>query len=123
MDSSCDLILIRSLRIWAHVGFHPFERELGQWFELDLDIEIGLDDASSFDELSYTIDYSSVIKAIQKKSRSAHCLTIERLSLEIRDLVWSAYGVVPLVIELRKCNPPIAGFGGNVAVRRHFIPS
>ena len=37
--SSSDRILVRDLRLWAHVGVLPHERELGQWFELDIELE------------------------------------------------------------------------------------
>ena len=115
-------ILVRGLRLWAHVGVLDVERELGQWFEVDLRLGLDATSAGSSDALAETLDYSLVITALQSQARSMVCQTIEHYSEQMLDLVQQLYGPVPTQLELRKCQVPVAGFGGDVAIlrRRHW---
>ena len=116
--SSGDRILVRGLRLWAHVGVLEQERQLGQWFELDLELGWDLAAAAAGDDLSATLDYSLAIKALQRQAGEIRCLTLEHWSERILQLLEQLYGPVPMALELRKCAAPVPGFGGTVAVRR-----
>jgi dihydroneopterin aldolase len=94
------------------------ERELGQWFEVDLALSVDLTAAARRDALSDTLDYSHLITALQQQARSIRCLTLEHYSERMLDLAQSLYGAVPIALELRKCSAPVPGFSGVVAVRR-----
>lgn len=111
-------IVVRGLRLWAHVGVLPFERELGQWFELDLELAVDLAPAGRSDHLADTLDYSRLIAALQCQARHLRCQTLEHYSEQILVEITALFGPVPVELELRKCAAPVPGFGGQVAVRR-----
>jgi dihydroneopterin aldolase len=113
-----DRILVRGLRLWAHVGVLEFEREQGQWFELDLELGVDLGPAGRSDQLADTLDYSQLIAALQRQARAIRCLTLEHYSEQILTLIAERWGAVPVQLELRKCAAPVPGFSGTVAVRR-----
>ncbi len=113
-----DRILVRGLRLWAHVGVLAFEREQGQWFELDLELGVDLGPAGRSDQLADTLDYSQLIAALQRQARAIRCLTLEHYSEQILTLIAERWGAVPVQLELRKCAAPVPGFSGTVAVRR-----
>ncbi|MFM7647444.1 MAG: dihydroneopterin aldolase [Cyanobium sp.] len=113
-----DCILVRGLRLWAHVGVLAFEREQGQWFELDLELGVDLGPAARSDQLADTLDYSQLIAALQRQARAIRCLTLEHYSEQIFTLIAERWGGVPVQLELRKCAAPVPGFSGTVAVRR-----
>lgn len=113
-----DRILVRGLRLWAHVGVLDFERREGQWFELDLELGVDLSASGRSDALGDTLDYSQLITALQAQTRSLRCQTLEHYSEMILDRIEELYGPVPIRLELRKCQAPVPGFGGVVAVRR-----
>jgi dihydroneopterin aldolase len=113
-----DQILVRGLRLWAHVGVLEGERTLGQWFELDLCLGHDLAPAGASDALSQTLDYSQAITALQRQARSIRCFTLEHWSERMLLLLEELYGPVPMALELRKCQAPVPGFTGSVAVRR-----
>lgn len=115
---SPDAIAVQGLRLWAHVGVLESERAEGQWFELSFDLLADLGAAARSDDLAASLDYVTAITALQRQARTVRCLTIERYSELVLDLLESCYGPVPMRLELRKCHPPIPGFGGSVAVRR-----
>jgi len=118
-----DLIHVRGLRLWAHVGVLDVERAEGQWFELDLSLGFDLALAGQSDRLADTLDYSRLITALQLQARSLCCHTLEHYSERMLDLVEELYGPVPVRMEMRKCQAPVPGFGGVVAVerRRHCL--
>ena len=113
-----DRILVRGLRLWAHVGVLEFEREQGQWFELDLELGVDLGPAGRSDQLADTLDYSQLIAALQRQARAIRCLTLEHYSEQILTLIVERWVAVPVQLELRKCAAPVPGFSGTVAVRR-----
>lgn len=113
-----DRILVRGLRLWAHVGVLEQERSHGQWFELDLELAFDLGRAGRSDALADTLDYSRLIAALQRQARSLVCQTLEHYSKRILELAEQLYGPVPIRLELRKCAAPVPGFSGVVAVRR-----
>lgn len=113
-----DRIVVRGLRLWAHVGVLEQERAHGQWFELDLELAFDLGAAARSDALADTLDYSLLITALQEQARSVCCQTLEHYSERMLDLAQELYGPVPIRLELRKCAAPVPGFSGVVAVRR-----
>ena len=113
-----DQILVRNLRLWAHVGVLEDERQQGQWFELDLELGWDVAAAAAGDDLAATLDYSLAIRALQRQAGQMRCRTLEHWSEEILGLLEDLYGAVPMALELRKCRAPVPGFTGIVAVRR-----
>lgn len=113
-----DAIVVRGLRLWAHVGVLEQERQQGQWFELDLELGVDLRVAGRSDALADTLDYSLLITALQRQARSVRCQTLEHYSDQMLELAEQLYGPVPIRMELRKCAAPVAGFTGVVAVVR-----
>jgi dihydroneopterin aldolase len=96
----------------------PFERDLGQWFELDLELVLDLAPAGRSDDLGLSLDYSRAIAALQRQAADLCCQTLEHYSERILDLLEELHGPVPTRLELRKCAAPVPGFSGVVAVRR-----
>lgn len=113
-----DRILVRQLRLWAHVGVLPFERERGQWFELDFELALDLAPAGRSDDLALSLDYSRAIQALQQQAVELRCLTLEHYSECLLDRLEQLHGPVPTRLELRKCAAPVPGFDGIVGVRR-----
>lgn len=118
MSTPADRVLVRGLRLWAHVGVLEHERRTGQWFELDFSLGCNLSAAAAADALEHSLDYSLAIQALQRQARTIRCLTLEHWSDQILSLLEQLYGCVPIWLELRKCQAPVPGFCGIVAVQR-----
>jgi 7,8-dihydroneopterin aldolase/epimerase/oxygenase len=110
-------IVVRGLRLWAHVGVLAFEREQGQWFELELALAVDLAPAGRSDDLADTLDYGELIRDLQRQARAIRCHTLEHYAQRILELA-AAHGAREADLELRKCAAPVPGFTGTVAVRR-----
>ncbi|MFO7629547.1 MAG: dihydroneopterin aldolase [Prochlorococcaceae cyanobacterium] len=115
---AAEAIVIRGLRLWAHVGVLEQERAFGQWFELDLWLRWDLGRAACDDDLAASLDYGLAVGALQRQARALVCETLEHYSERIFDLLEELYGAVPMALELRKCRAPLPAFDGSVAVCR-----
>ena len=62
-----DRIVLRGLRLWAHVGVLEHERRLGQWFELDAWFEADLARAGRSDQLADTLDYVAAVTVARQR--------------------------------------------------------
>ena len=111
-------IIIRQLKLWAHVGVFNWEREFGQWFELDIWLYYDLSSAASTDQIEHTINYADVIITIRNLSELINCSTIEYFSEQIFEVLEAKFGIFPMELELKKCDAPIPAFSGVVSVKR-----
>ena len=114
-----DCLQVRGLKLWSHVGVLPFEQLEGQWFELDLRLGVDCSAIASSDALADTLDYSQLIAALQGQARELGCQTIEFYSERILELVEQLYGAIPIHLQLGKCQAPVPGFDGLVAIERY----
>ena len=87
-----DAILVRDLRLWAHVGVLEHERRDGQWFSVDLTLNLDLSRAAVDDDLSASLDYSTSIKALQQLAAEIRCLTIEHFSEQMLNRLETLHG-------------------------------
>jgi dihydroneopterin aldolase len=113
-----DRIVLRGLRLWAHVGVLESERLLGQWFELDAWFEADLTIAGRSDRLGDSLDYVQAVTAARRVAADLCCHTLEHFSERLLEAFTAIYGPRPMGLELRKCAAPIPGFDGSVAVCR-----
>jgi len=118
VSAPLDYVVVRGLRLWAHVGVLEHERQMGQWFELDFSLGCNLSAAAAEDGLEQSLDYSLAIQALQLDASRVRCLTLEHWSDKIFEVLEDLYGSVPIWLELRKCQAPVPGFCGIVAVQR-----
>jgi len=115
-----DFLEIKDIKIWTRVGVLKEERKFGQLFSLDVSLWFDFSSCSKTDDLNLTIDYSVLINEIKDHSRSFSCFTIEKYSSEILKIIADKFYPERIKIKLTKCEPPIAGFTGEVSITRFY---
>ena len=82
-----DAIVIRDLRVEAHIGIHKREHHVTQTVSIDLDI--GLPGTAVFqsDKVADTIDYEQVALRIRALAGSGHFRLVETLAERIARLL------------------------------------
>ena len=111
-----DTLRISAIRAWGHTGYFDAEQELGQWFEVDLAIQLDLSRTGDDDELAHTLNYAAVIERVKALVEGSRDRTIERLNSRICDAVLAFPEVREVRSSLTKVAAPIAGFDGRVAI-------
>lgn len=121
-----DILHINDIRAYGYTGALPEETVLGQWFRVDLQLQLALAPAGASDVLADTHDYSSTIARVQTLIQTRPFKLVETLASEIAKLVLEGDGrLSQITVKLTKLSPPVPEFTGNIAVeitrdRRHL---
>jgi dihydroneopterin aldolase len=105
-----DKIQFKNIKLYGYHGVFPEEREIGQYFYIDVEASVSLKRAGISDDLADTIDYSKIygiIKCINENNKFrliesfAHVISREILSMfeEIKNIT----------VRVRKPDAPIDG--------------
>ena len=115
---SGDAIQVRGLKVPTHVGWTDEERADPQTVSIDLTLHADLSKAGLSDELADTIDYESVVRAVDGLVRSSKSRLIEHLAEEIAHLISGYRGVDRVTVEVRKIDLKLEGVEfGDLSVR------
>jgi 7,8-dihydroneopterin aldolase/epimerase/oxygenase len=113
-----DRIEITGLRVHAHHGVLPHERELGQVFVVDLVIELDLTAAAASDDLADTVHYGEVAEVVVAAVRERRFDLIEALAGHLAEVVLDHDARSTAVeVAVRKPAAPLPLDFGEVAVR------
>jgi 7,8-dihydroneopterin aldolase/epimerase/oxygenase len=111
-----DRIELTQIRAYGYTGFLAEEQTLGQWFEVDLSVDLDLSKSCQSDQLGDTLDYRSVIAATKQIIQTAKFSLVERLAEEIASAVLNADYVQQVRVRLHKPAAPIPDFGGRITI-------
>jgi 7,8-dihydroneopterin aldolase/epimerase/oxygenase len=111
-----DRIELSNIRCYGYTGFLPEENVLGQWFEVDLMLDIDLAKAGQTDDLLDTLDYRSAIEHTKAVIKNQKYLLVERLAAEIANTLLQFPQVQQVRVRLHKPAAPIPDFGGKITI-------
>ncbi len=111
-----DTITIRNIRSYGYTGFLVEERNLGQWFEVDLELALDLTEAGRSDVLDDSVDYRQIITTTKHLIKTAKFELVERLAEAIASNILTFKKVLSVRVKLTKPNPPIEDFDGQVVI-------
>jgi dihydroneopterin aldolase len=80
-----DRIHLREIRSYGYTGFLAEEKVLGQWFSVDLILEIDLQSAGQTDDLRDTLDYRAAIETVKTTIKTERFDLVERLAQAIAE--------------------------------------
>ena len=109
---------IENIKLWARVGVLDEERKLGQLFSVDIFLWTDFEMSTVNDDIKKTVDYSKLVQILKDQSNRIYCLTIEKYSNAILEIINQEFKLSKVKIILTKCNPPIKGFDGKVSIVR-----
>jgi dihydroneopterin aldolase len=102
-----DKIVVERLRIFGHHGVGEEEQEAGQDFLIDVEISADLTQAGVSDVLEHTLDYSTIVKEIQRIVSTERYHLLERLADRIADAVLENPRALSVLVRVAKPDPPI----------------
>ena len=111
-----DIIKLTNMVFYAHHGYYEAERELGQRFELDIEVTCDLTKAAAEDDLNKTIDYRSVYKIAKQAFENYKFKLIESVAVRIADQILESHITSSVLIRVRKPHVPLKGFLDHVEV-------
>lgn len=108
--------------MFAHHGVYTEEREQGQIFLIDVDVEIDLAKAGATDDLADTLDYGRLAAAIAARASGERWNLIERVAERTAELVLEDDRVSAVDVMVHKPEVvlpvPVAGVSVSISRRR-----
>lgn len=101
-------LIVKDLTFRSRHGYHDFEREIGNYFEVDLMFRTDLVKAGHTDNLEDTLDYAPATAVVEGVMHGESVRLIETLLAKIGAHIMEAFPQVNfLEVRLRKLKPPI----------------
>lgn len=104
-----DRILLNGLAFFGRHGCHTAERELGQKFLVDIELEADLAAAGASDALDDTIDYVAIYNAARAIMEGEPALLLESLAERIAAFALEDERVQSAWVRIRKPHVAIPG--------------
>jgi dihydroneopterin aldolase len=105
---------LRGLRLFARHGVHPHEKEQGQDFVFDVDLDVGERGVS--DRLEDAVDYRDVALAVQEVSDARSYDLLEALAAEVADELLRRFGAERVRVCVAKPAVKPGGLEGTAGV-------
>ena len=104
-----DKIILKGMRFFGRHGCLPAELELGQWFEVDLEIGLDLSRAGASDALQETLDYAALYGKVKTLMEGPSCALIEALAAQLVEAAFSFDLAESVKVLLKKPQAPLGG--------------
>ena len=111
-------IFIHDLRLKTRIGVYEWEQHLPQTLRLDL--ELGLPSAAAFrsDDFRDALDYSAVVKRLQRLAADHPHKLLERFAEAVADIVLGEFAAPWVKVRVAKLAPMAGVKALGVAVER-----
>ncbi|NOU22138.1 MAG: dihydroneopterin aldolase [Methyloglobulus sp.] len=97
-----DIIFLGGLQIETIIGIYDWERETRQTVILDIEMAYNIQKAAETDEIEYTLDYKAVSKRIIAFVETSNFFLVEKLAVEIANIILNEFNVPWVKISLNK---------------------
>lgn len=87
-------VLIRDLSFECIIGILPKERDQSQPLFIDMDMQVDFTQASSYEEVDYTVDYMEVSQGLTQLAQQGKFQLLETLATRALDWLFSEYSSV-----------------------------
>jgi dihydroneopterin aldolase len=104
---------VRDLRVFGRHGVHEEERERGQDFVFDVELEVG--ERGKSDRLEDAVDYVEVARMVREVSDAHRFALLEALASAVADELDRRFSPERLRVRVRKPEVRPAGLEGTVA--------
>jgi dihydroneopterin aldolase len=105
---------LRDLRLFGRHGVHRHEKEQGQDFVFDVDLDVG--DRGVSDRLDDAVDYRAVALAVQEVSDARSYDLLEALATGVADELLRRFGAERVRVRIAKPAVKPGGLEGAAAV-------
>ncbi|MCL1804532.1 MAG: dihydroneopterin aldolase [Clostridiales bacterium] len=104
-----DKIILKGMRFYGRHGCLPAELELGQWFEVDMELSLDLTKAGKSDDLRDTLNYAELYEGAKAVVEGPSFALIEALAEKLIGLCFDFSQVEAAKVLLKKPQAPLGG--------------
>ncbi|NTW05155.1 MAG: dihydroneopterin aldolase [Peptococcaceae bacterium] len=105
-----DKIVMKGMKFFGYHGVLAWEKELGQIFEVDLEVELDLEAAGRKDDLKYTVSYAELFAMVEEVFTGYSFDLIEAVAHTIASRIINKYLQIERIkVAIKKPSAPITG--------------
>jgi dihydroneopterin aldolase len=97
-----DIIFLAGLAIETIIGIYDWERTTKQTVVLDIEMAFDISKAAETDDIEFTLDYKTVSKRIIAFVEASQFFLVEKLIVEIANILLTEFAVPWVKITLNK---------------------
>ena len=108
-------VALYGMKFYAFHGYYAFERRVGDYFELNVEVDIRMDEDPD-EKIDQTLDYQYIYQVSEKYMMKKYLL-MESLAYDIAKELKDSDGRINTVsVELSKLNPRVGGKADRATV-------
>jgi dihydroneopterin aldolase len=107
-------VAVHELRLHGRHGVHAYEKEEGQEFVFDVELEVG--ERGATDRLDDAVDYSAVARLVQEVSDARSYDLLEALATAVADALAERFAPERLTVRVAKPSARPGGLDATPAV-------
>lgn len=111
-----DWIRLRGMTFYAYHGVLASEQELGQRFEVDVEMRLNLKPAGQSDDLDATVDYTRVYQIVREIVQGQSFKLLERLAETIANTIRADFPLEQVIVRVRKPHVSLGGLLDTVEI-------
>lgn len=113
---AANIIRLRNMVFHGYHGVYPAEREIGQRFEVDVEVRLKDFPQGQSDLLSDTVDMYELHDAVRDIIMNKRYKLIEALAEHVANCLLEQFKIDELLIRIRKPYSPIKGISDGIEV-------
>ena len=102
-----DKIILKGIRFHGYHGVGAAERQLGQKYEVDLELMTDLSVAGRTDDLSHTIDYAQIVQLVIDIGTERSFRLFEAIGEAVAQAIFTQFQIQEVRVTVKKLSPPI----------------
>jgi dihydroneopterin aldolase len=102
-----DQVALRGLRVRGRHGVLASEKDLGQWFVVDVVLHLDTRGAAASDDLSGTVDYGALAERVAQVVAGDPVDLIETLAQRVADVALETGAVTAVDVSVHKPQAPV----------------
>lgn len=102
-----DKIILKGIQFHGYHGVAEAERQLGQKYEIDIELMTDLSAAGRTDDLARTIDYAQVVQLVIEIGTGQSFQLFEAIAETIAEIILAQFQIEEVRITVKKLSPPI----------------
>jgi len=111
-----DIIRLNRMIFHTYHGYWDEERQVGQRFEVDVELQVNVQQAASSDNIRDTVDLYKVYQTVEHVVTKNTFKLVETLTQVIADTLLREFNLAQVRVRVRKPNSPVPGISDGIEV-------
>ncbi len=111
-----DVIKLKNMTFHAFHGVWDEEREIGQRFEVDVELHLDILRAAKTDKLKDTVDLVKVFEDVESVIQNGRFRLVETMAQKVAEELLAHFEINQVLVRVRKPHAPIRGIQEGIEV-------